>query len=162
MGKVFIWFQGGIAGQDGLMELLKPWAGFQAQFIAEYGAEPAERPERLADVAGAVERCHQQTTEVLVHRVLRHQQRQLAHQVGMTAQGKIGFDAALEHAQPGRFQRCRLQFEHAPYGDVDQGGPAPQRQRTAEQVRSCSLIARLGGMPADAGEPLEFFGIRRT
>jgi hypothetical protein len=80
---------------------------------------------------------------------------QLADQLTMTAQGKLGLDPVFQDGQAALLQPHHLTLAAAGQGDVGRGRPPPQPQRLSQQPCRPGRVTGGQRRPTLAGQPLE-------
>ena len=106
------------------MRALQLGAGLDAQLVDEGLACPGVLGERFRLAAVPVQREQQLRTQALAQRLFRNERLQLGHELGVTADGKVGVDACLDCRQP------QLREPHT----VHLGLAPPERKRVSQPV----------------------------
>ena len=93
-----------ILGQDPLVQLTDLHAGLQAHLVDEQRAQPGVGVEGVGLAVRAVEGQHQLVPEAFAEAVFGRERGELAHQLGVPAEGQLGVDPSLERVQALFFQ----------------------------------------------------------
>jgi hypothetical protein len=104
----------------------------EAQLVHKMLSRPPIDLERFRLSARTVERDHQLPTQPLPITVLIDQRLELSNELRMTPSGQIRLDPRLNAAKAKLLQSGRLCLSERLVHDIGEGGPAPQRQRTAQ------------------------------
>ena len=110
--------------------------------------------ERLGAAVAAGEREHQLASQPLTRRVLGDERRELADELGMTAERELGVDSVLERCEAQLLEPRACGLGEALVGEVRERRAAPERERLAQlrrRVRECGLSR----VPQQRLEPVE-------
>ena len=141
--------------KDGALEFGQLGARLDPQVLDQSPSGGPVCLQRLGLAAGAVEGEHEGAPQALPQRMLAHQGAELADQLGGTAEGEVGLEAALEGRQPLLFQAGGCRLGEGLEGQVGEGGPAPQRQPPAEGLRRRGRVSRRHGPAGPLDQGLE-------
>jgi hypothetical protein len=120
--------QGRVGAQDGPLQPLQRWAGFDAELADQELAGLLVGRERLGLPTRPVQRQHQQLPEALVERVLLHQAPQVDRQLGVLAQPQPRVHLRLERLQALLVEGGDLGVQGPVQLQVAERPPAPQRR----------------------------------
>ena len=121
--------EGGIVGEDLLLEAAQLGAGLDPDLLAQGAVCGAVALHGLGLAPGAVLREHALGVEALVRRVLRDQRFESADHLGVSSRRELGVDRELERAQVKFLEAADLRARERLGGDVGERGAAPQLQR---------------------------------
>ena len=129
--------------EDPPLELLQLRRGLEAELLSQVRARLLVRTERFRLTAGAIEREHVLRAEALVCRELLAQHLELRDQLRVAPERELRLDPRLDSAEAQLLQAPRLELQREAAGHVGVRVAAPERERSAEQLR------RLGGVGLD-------------
>ena len=145
--------------QQHARELAQSRRRFDAEFLAEDLARLVEDVERFRLPPRAVQRKHELGAQLLTQGVFAHELFELAHQLPVSPQEEIGFDAALVRFQPKLLQAGDGRLGERLVTEVGQGRPPPERQRFPEQAGGRVGIATGEGSRPLVRQSLESRGV---
>ena len=137
------------------LQLAQRRAGLEAELLDHDPAPVAVGVERLRLPSAAVQRQHQEGSGPLAQRVPADERLQLAHDLGMAAEGQIGLDALLQGDQPQLVQPRDLVLGERRIGEVGEGLPPPHAERGTERLRRPRRLAPAERLLAVVQRPLE-------
>jgi hypothetical protein len=146
--------QGGIVGQQALMQAAQLGAGFQADLRDH---DPVPRPvdvERIRPAAQPVQRQHELAPQQLTQRRLHQPGGQLGHDHLRAPEREIRLGLGLDGQHAAFRQRAGGRPEGGRDG-IREGGPPPQGERVGEQLRGQARLPRGQRPPALRREPVE-------
>jgi hypothetical protein len=140
-------------GEDRSLELLQLLARLQAEIVEEDAPRLLIGVQRVGLPARSIQRQHQLRPQPLEQRLARHERTELADEIGVAPERKIGVDPLLECRQAELFEALDLAAGEVVVGEIRQRWAAPQSQRQAQLLGS---LARLGvaGLLKQLLEPL--------
>lgn len=121
-----------IGGQDALMRIPQPGAGFHAQLLVEDAADVLVDGECVGLASRAVQCEHLQFPQPLVQRMLRDRPGQSGHGLRVEAEPQGAVHVLLEHRQPELTEPDALNLSMRT-GDAGQRGPHPEFECLAVQ-----------------------------
>lgn len=121
--------EGGVLGDDGLLQAAQLRAGLEAQLLTEDCSTALVRPQGVGLALAAVQRDHPLSPEPLPQRVLGDQAFELGHGRAVAPLSHPGVDAVLLRLDPSLQQAGDLRLGERLSGDVGQGVAPPQGQR---------------------------------
>lgn len=110
-------------------------ARFEPKVLDHSAAQGPEDFEGLLTAAGAVQCQHERSVQLLVERAGEDEGFQFTDQLVVPAEGEIGLNAQIEDAGPEFFEAGHVRGEQRAGHHVDQRGPAPQGEGTAQRRR---------------------------
>ena len=146
--------QGGIVGQQALMQAAQLGAGFQAHLRDH---DPVPRPvdvERIRPAAQPVQRQHELAPQQLTQRHLGQPGGQLGHDHLRAPEREIRLGLGLDGQHAAFRQRAGGRPEDGRDG-IREGGPPPQGERVGEQLRGQARLPRGQRPPALRRQPVE-------
>src|SRR5262249_12541473 len=135
------------------LEVLDRLARFQTEPIGQKAPQLLVAIERFRLAARAVERQHELSAQPLPQRMLGYEGLELADQVRMAGQRKVGFDSLLEDGQPQVLESGDLTLRERLVRDVGEGRSTPQRERRPKNARGLGS-ASLGQRSSPLGQKL--------
>src|SRR5207247_5472563 len=125
------------------------------ELVDEEAASCVIGVESLRLAPGAVERAHQLAAQVLSERMLRDQGLELARELRMVSELKLGPDPLLDCDQVQLFQPGDLGLGERLVGEIGERGAPPERERLGEQIRGLARSTGSEGASAFGEQGLE-------
>ena len=104
--------------------------------------------ERVRLAAGAVQRCHQLSGEVLAGGLLGQKGLELGNQVGVAAKVELGIDSGLERDQSEFLEAANFGLGEVFERDVRERRATPPSQRVGQKLAGTNRITFREGVPA--------------
>ena len=115
--------------------------------------------ERLGLSAGAVEREHELAVQPLSQRMHGDERLELAHELRMPPERKVGLDPLLEGRNAPFLEACDLVLCERVMGEVGERGSAPERERLEQRPCRQLRIPCAKSASAVFDEPFKSFGV---
>ena len=115
--------------------------------------------ERVGLSPRAVESQHQLCASPLAQRLRPDKRLELGHELGVAAEGEVGFDPILQGGKPQLLEPGDLGLRELLVPEVRERRSAPDRKRNAQRLGSSARLALLDCLPSLPDERLEAPGV---
>ena len=126
--------EGQVLVEDGGLEPTERRARLDTQLVCEHTPGLAIGLERVRLPARAVERDHELASQPLVERMLRDERLELADQLEMTSQGKLGLHACRDTGDTEILEPRDRALGKGLVDEVGERRPAPELERVAQRL----------------------------